>query len=117
VEPDRPLSRCCHTALPHPQGEEHKGISLKALHLIDAPASLNVSLLSTNFIENIFRNVRVKTGRVKRWRAETDQAERWLAYGLLDAERGFRGMRGYEDIKKLLEKLKRPEAPTQDQAT
>ena len=58
----------------------------------------------------------MKTGRVKRWRAETDQAERWIAYGLLDAERGFRRMRGYEDIKKLLEKLKKPDQPAQEKA-
>jgi putative transposase len=95
---------------------EEAGEDIIALHLIDAPASLNVSLLSTNFIENIFRNVRAKTGRVKRWRAETDQAERWIAYGLLDAERGFRRMRGYEDIKKLLEKLRKPDQPAQEKA-
>ena len=90
------------------QSLEEAGEDIIAMHLIDAPASLNVSLLSTNFIENAFRNVRAKIGRVKRWRAETDQAERWLAYGLLEAERGFRRMRGYEDIKELLKKLKKP---------
>ena len=93
------------------QSLEEAGEDIIALHLVDAPASLNVSLLSTNFIENAFRNVRAKIGRVKRWRAETDQAERWLAYGLLEAERGFRRMRGYEDIKELLKKLKKPNLP------
>ncbi len=93
------------------QSLEEAGEDIIALHLIDAPATLNVSLLSTNFIENAFRNVRAKIGRVKRWRAETGQAERWLAYGLLEAERGFRRMRGYEDIKELLEKLKKPNLP------
>ncbi|MEI9479721.1 MAG: transposase [Deltaproteobacteria bacterium] len=98
------------------QSLEEAGEDIIALHLIDAPATLNVSLLSTNFIENSFRNVRAKIGRVKRWRAETGQAERWLAYGLLEAERGFRRMRGYEDIPKLVEKLKKSELPAQKKA-
>lgn len=92
---------------------EEAGEDIIALHLIDAPASLNVSLLSTNFIENSFRNVRAKIGRVKRWRAETAQAERWLAYGLLEAERGFRRMKGWKDIPALVEKLKKPDRPVQ----
>ena len=71
---------------------------------------MHVSLLSTNCIENPFRNVRAKIGRVKRWRAETDQAERWLAYGLLTAERGFRRIRGHKDIYLLLEKMRWPTA-------
>ena len=75
-----------------------------------------ISLLSTNFIENSFRNVRAKTGRVKRWRTETAQAERWLAYGLLEAERGFRRMKGWKDIPKLVEKLKKPDRQAQKRA-
>ncbi len=99
------------------QSLEEAGEDIIALHLIDAPAGLNVSLLSTNFIENAFRNVRAKIGRVKRWRAETDQAERWLAYGLLDAERGFRRMKGCKYIPELIKKLKRPEEqPAQKKA-
>jgi transposase-like protein len=93
------------------QSLEEAGEDIIALHLLDAPAGLNISLLSTNFIENAFRNVRAKIGRVKRWRPETDQAERWLAYGLLDAERGFRRMKGCQYIKDLIKKLERPEDP------
>ena len=95
---------------------DEAGEDIIALHLIDAPATLNISLLSTNFIENSFRNVRAKTGRVKRWRAETAQAERWLAYGLLEAERGFRRMRGWKDIPELVKKLEKPKLPATDKA-
>ena len=95
---------------------EEAGEDIIALHLIDAPATLNISLLSTNFIENSFRNVRAKMGRVKRWRSETDQAERWLAYGLLEAERGFRRMKGWKDISKLVKKLKKPDELAQRRA-
>ena len=55
-------------------------------------------------------------GRVKRWRSETDQAERWLAYGLLEAERGFRRMKGWKDISKLVKKLKKPDELAQRRA-
>lgn len=82
------------------------GEDLISLHVIDAPSSLNVSLLSTNCIENSFKNVRRKIGRVNRWRAETDQAERWLAYALMEAERGFHRIKGHSDIPLLVEKLK-----------
>ena len=94
---------------------DEAGEDIIALHLIDAPATLNISLLSTNFIENSFRNVRAKIGRVKRWRAETAQAERWLSYGLLEAEMGFRRMKGWKDIPLLVEKLK-PLQPAQEKA-
>ena len=85
------------------------GDELIALHCLGAPSTLHPTLLSTNCIENPFRNVRAKIGRVKRWRAETDQAERWLAYGLLMAENGFRRIQGYRDIPLLLKALKWPE--------
>jgi len=83
------------------------GEDLIALHVIGAPSTLNKTLLNTNCIENAFNNVRRKTGRVKRWRAETDQAERWMAFGMLEAEKGFNRVRGHADIGLLLEKLRR----------
>lgn len=86
---------------------EECGEDLIALHCIGAPSTLNKTLLNTNCIENAFNNVRRKTGRVKRWRAETDQAERWMAFGMLEAERGFKRISGYADIGLLLEKLRR----------
>ena len=86
---------------------DEAGESLIALQLLDVPATLNTSLLSTNLIENPFRNVRAKIGRVKRWRSETDQPSRWMAYALLEAEKGFRRIKGYKDIPLLVKKLKR----------
>ena len=89
---------------------QEAGDELITLHLLGCPSTVHVSLLTTICIENPFRNVRAKIGRVKRWRAETDQAERWLAYGLLTAERGFRRIRGHKDIYLLLEKMRWPTA-------
>jgi len=48
------------------------GEELIALHVLGVPSTLHKSLLSTNLIENSFRNTRRKVGRVTRFRAETD---------------------------------------------
>ncbi|MBL9155918.1 MAG: hypothetical protein JNJ70_00505, partial [Verrucomicrobiales bacterium] len=37
------------------------------VHRLNVPATLNVTLLSTNAIENVIRNWREQTGNVKRW--------------------------------------------------
>jgi transposase-like protein len=83
------------------------GDELLALHCLNVPSTLHVSLLSTNLIENSFRNTRRKLGRVTRFRAETDQASRWLAAALLEAEKGFRRIMGYKDLPRLAESLRR----------
>ncbi len=42
-----------------------------------------------------------------RFRAETDQATRWLSFALLEAEKGFRRISGCEDLPKLIAALER----------
>ena len=86
------------------------GDELLALHCLEVPSTLQVSLLSTNLIENSFRNTRRKLGRVTRFRAETDQASRWLAAALFEAEKGFRRIIGYKDLPRLAESLGRRRA-------
>jgi len=83
------------------------GDELTALHRLNVPNTLNRNLLSTNAIENSFRNTRRKLGRVTRFRAETDQASRWLAFSLLEAEKGFRRISGYAHLGSLAEALER----------
>ncbi len=92
------------------------GDELTAVHCLDVPATLHKSLLSTNSIENSFRNVRRKIGRVSRFRAETDQASRWLAYALLEAEKGFRRIRGYRDLHLLQKALENTVPPSEPAA-
>lgn len=77
------------------------GDELLAVHQLGAPATLNTTLLNTNCIENPFRNVRAKTRRVTRWRGETKMASKWLAYALLEAERGFRRINHCAELEKL----------------
>jgi len=86
---------------------EEAGEDLTALQSLDVPNTLHRSLLSTNAIENSFRNTRNKLGRVTRFRAETDQATRWLSFALLEVEKGFRRISGYKELPELIAALKR----------
>lgn len=84
------------------------GEDLIALQSLNVPNTLHRNLLSTNAIENSFRNTRRKLGRVTRFRAETDQASRWLAFALTEVEKGFRRISGYADLPYLTKALERP---------
>ncbi len=84
---------------------EEAGEDLIALQSLNVPSTLHRSLLSTNAIENSFRNTRNKLGRVTRFRAETDQATRWMSFALLEVEKGFRRISGYDDIPGLIAAL------------
>jgi len=84
---------------------EEAGEDLIALQSLNVPSTLHRSLLSTNAIENSFRNTRNKLGRVTRFRAETDQATRWLSFALLEVEKGFRRISGHDDMPELISAL------------
>ncbi len=68
------------------------------------PKLLRQTLTTTNPIESAFDVCRRVTSRVKRWK-EGDMRKRWCASGLLKAERGFRRVKGYKAIPKLIEAL------------
>ena len=86
--------------------EEAGDAELLAFHRLNVPNTLNLTFLSTNNIENAFRNTRRKIGRVTRWREKTNQASRWLAYALLQAEKGFRRINGCKAMEQLVTALK-----------
>ena len=46
-----------------------------------------------------------------RFRAETDQATRWLAFALLEVDKGYRRISGYADLPKLVAALEKDENP------
>ena len=83
------------------------GEDLIALQSLEVPNTLHRNLLSTNAIENSFRNTRNKLGRVTHFRAETDQATRWLSFALLEVEKGFRRISGHSDLPQLMAALER----------
>ena len=84
---------------------EEAGDELIALQSLNVPNTLHRNLLSTNAIENSFMNTRRKIGRVTRFRAETDQASRWMAFALVEVEKGFRRISGHADLPKLIAAL------------
>lgn len=58
---------------------------------------------STNPIESSFSEVRKDTHKIKRHRG-TKMAQRWLVTTLLDAEKHFRRVKGFEYIQALMKK-------------
>lgn len=91
---------------------QEAGEDLLALQRLNVPNTLHRSLLSTNAIENSFLNTRRKIDRVTRFRAETDQASRWLSYALLEAEKGFRKIAGHQSLPALIAALSGLEVPS-----
>lgn len=72
------------------------------------PETLERMLSITNAIENLFGSVRKVSHRVKRWRGGK-MILRWTATGLIEAEKGFRKIRGYQGMPSLVAALKKHE--------
>src|SRR5712691_11090120 len=67
------------------------------VHRLRVPEHLRRTLSSTNVIESAFSIVETVCRNVKRWR-HGDHIERWIASGLLVAERQFRKVIGHREI-------------------
>jgi putative transposase len=76
------------------------------LHRLKVPALLRKTLTSTNPIENMFSTVRDCERNIKQYRGSA-MSQRWPAAVLLHCEKGFRRIKGYEDITKLIESVDR----------
>lgn len=74
---------------------------------LQAGAKLRKTLLSTNPIESTFDKIRYRTSRVKRWRKNSDQIQRWAGSALLKAEKGFRIIKGKDEIDSFLNEVKK----------
>lgn len=72
-------------------------------------AKLVRSLHSTNLIESCLARTESWTHRVKRWR-NAKMVMRWGAAALLNAEKGFRRIQGYEHLGQLIALLKENDA-------
>ena len=71
---------------------------------------LRRSLTNTNCIESMISITRTTTGRVKHWRDGT-MKKRWIAAGMLEAERSFRRIKGYADMPALVAAIARATTP------
>jgi transposase-like protein len=78
--------------------------------------ALAKTLTNTNCIESMISIARRTTGRVTRWKDGT-MKKRWVAAGMLEAERSFRRVRGYNDMGKLASALRREISKTADTTT
>lgn len=67
------------------------------VHRLGVGALLRRSLANTNPIESYLSTVERVTRNVKRWHGG-DQALRWTATGLLEAERKFRKVKGFREL-------------------
>jgi putative transposase len=65
---------------------------------------LRQSLTNTNCIESMISICRTNHGRVKRWR-DGEMKKRWIAAGMLEAERSFRRLKGHADMPTLIAAL------------
>ncbi len=72
--------------------------------------SLKRTLASTNPIESMIECVRRTARNVKRWQSG-EMALRWTAAGMLEAERQFRRIIGYQQLAKLALAIERDVAP------
>lgn len=81
--------------------------------------ALRRSLTNTNCIESMISTVRVVTGRVKNWH-DGNMKKRWIATGMIEAQRSFRRVRGHTqmtDLVTLIGHTTNPVAPANyDQA-
>jgi transposase-like protein len=73
-------------------------------------ATLAKTLTTTNCIESMISITRRTTGRVTKWK-DGNMKKRWVAAGMLEAERSFRRVRGHKDMAKLVAALGRQVAP------
>lgn len=81
-------------------------LTVMALHLSE---TLERVLSSTNLIENLFSRVREVARRVKCWQGGT-MILRWIAAGVLEAERHFRKVAGYRALPRLAAALHKRDA-------
>ena len=86
--------------------DESQKETLTVIRLKTSP-TLRSTLYSTNPIENGYSLVRSAIKRVKRWRKNSDQAERWTGSVLLRAEEKFKTIRGYRDLPSLSEQIEK----------
>jgi len=84
------------------------------VHRLGVGAVLRRKLATTNPIESCLSMVQQVTRNVKRWR-EGDQQLRWVAIGLLEAEKRFRRIKGYQQMLLLKERLNPSRIPQKEE--
>jgi len=86
------------------------------VHRLGIGAVLRRKLATTNPIESCLSTVQWVARNVKRWR-EGNQPLRWTATGLLEAEKKFRRIKGYQELLLLKERLNPSRIPQKEVRT
>ena len=85
---------------PHPSaaGSLREGLAeTLTVNRLDLPGALRRCLCTTNVIESPNSGIRQRTGRVTRW-TDGSMVLRWVASALVETERSFRRIMGYEKL-------------------
>ena len=101
---------------PDETGSLRKGVvDMFTVRRLAVGGALARTLTNTNCIESMISIARRSTGRVTRWK-DGSMKKRWIAAGMLEAERSFRRVRGCKDMAKLVDALHRHVSPAADTA-
>lgn len=84
------------------------------LHKLQVPEELRKALTTTNGIENLFSTTRHREKNLKNYSpnyqgkpVKKELSQRWLATVFLNAEKGFRTVKGYRDIETVIKNIKK----------
>ena len=103
----RDLARQLETRWPDAAASVREGLEeMFTVRRLGVSDRLARSLSSTNVIESMISIGRDTTRNVKRWRDGT-MVKRWVAAGMLNAERSFRRLKGCNDMPTLIAALAR----------
>ena len=72
---------------------------------LGASERLARSLSCTNAIESMISTVRLVSSGVKRWR-DPAMVRRWVATGMIEAQRSFRRIKGCKEMKPLVDAVR-----------
>ena len=109
IDPAKGLKACRDLARqldgPHPDAAASLREGLEDMFTVaglGVTGRLRQSLTNTNCVESMISVVRTVTGRVKTWR-DGDMKKRWIATGMIEAQRSFRRVRGHTQMTNLVE--------------
>jgi transposase-like protein len=110
----RDLARQLEASHPDAAGSLREGLEeMFTVAGLGVTGRLRQSLTNTNCIESMISITRTTTGRVKRWQDGT-MKKRWIAAGMLEAERSFRRLKGHADMPTLVAAITRATSPAVD---
>ena len=82
------------------------------LHRLQVPELLRKTLHSTNLIEGVFYQVRRMERNIKRYRS-SKMSRRWLGACLIQAEKQFRLVQGYQSIPLVIKNIQQQQRKSQ----